>query len=590
MLLTGIDNSKISRHNQKIQEVTIKKLIWVFLLIISAVSAFAQASALRDYVGVVHQSYHPDVIAYLNKLKSYYQKQGQDDVVKNIDNFLKGGFGSGFVYVDSNGNNYIITNNHVIRKAYTVSIEFEKQDGTKTVYDGLSLLAADEDMDIALLAFPPGIKPFTAGLALASQSPDDGDDVFSAGFPGAVGEAIWQFGRGSVSNALVRLPAVDEFDKALGPYIQHTAQVDGGNSGGPLLVAWSGVPTGYAVVGINTLSIRGRQAANYAIPVSRVVEFINAISAKKTAEHEREKLDAVLAAFIAGLSAPKAVYPHIAAWLSNEYAAANAEFAISEVEDKANNQARDDIFSQSLFTAMDCAVGWLIETDFRTLNKGGVLRPTLGDITRNEDGSYTVVLIFNGNRTIETVWTNQYGAWKLGSAGGRGDSKALMAEKEQQAETDKKLRTDLTFAVSAGYAFVGERKSALDLAFKFNAGLSHAEWGFHAFIKDTDFSLVEFTAGFNFLIKTGTHAALLPYLDFGFGAMFHEADPTDPFSSKYSLGVSAQAGVMVTTTVVTGLFVKAAYQFNYYDGLTGSRGIDLPDTRHSGIIGVGYLF
>jgi serine protease Do len=121
---------------------------------IYSLCAQTSAAALRDYVAVIHQSYHPEVVYYVNTLKKFAENRGEDDMARSIDAFLKGGFGSGFVYVDAEGNNYIITNYHVIARAYSISIEFEKADGAKTVFAGFNVLAADEDLDIALLAFP----------------------------------------------------------------------------------------------------------------------------------------------------------------------------------------------------------------------------------------------------------------------------------------------------------------------------------------------------------------------------------------------------------------------------------------------------
>jgi serine protease Do len=237
-------------------------------------------------------------------------------------------------------------------------------DGEKTKFSDLRIIAADEDMDIALLAFAGGQNPFKEGLSLLSRQVEEGEDVYSAGYPGTGSALIWQLGRGIISNASVRLPAEDENDKAIGPYIQHTAQVVPGTSGGPLLIQTRGVPTGYAVIGINTLSLRRRQAANYSIPVSRVRSFLDA-SLKPRAADQRAILEERVNMFINGLSA-KAVYPHIAQFLSNTCTGENAEYAIYQLMEKASKTVRDNVFDRDIISWMAYSVAWTIENSLRS--------------------------------------------------------------------------------------------------------------------------------------------------------------------------------------------------------------------------------
>jgi hypothetical protein len=109
-----------------------------------------------------------------------------------------------------------------------------------------------------------------------------------------------------------------------------------------------------------------------------------------------------------------------------------------------------------------------------------------------------------------------------------------------------------------------------------------------------DFGIVEATVGYAGAIRMGK-VALLPYGSVGGGISWHEddydasglGDGNNP--SAMAIGFSVQAGLMFTTSYVSGLFLKTAYQYNHYDGLWG-RTLALKDTAHSLIIGVGYLF
>lgn len=372
------------------------------------ICTFGQA-ALRDYVGIINLSFHPNAVSYLEKVK----RQSSEAAARNIDSYIQGDTGTGFVYVAPGGKNYILTNYHVISNAHSLSIKFEKQNGQQTTYSGLTVVAADEDMDIALLEFGAGRNPFREGLSFYTRPVAEGDDVFSAGFPGLGPAMIWQFGRGMVSNASVRVPASYDSDKILGPFIQHTAQVDSGNSGGPLLIQNRGVTTGYSVVGINTLKARNRQAANYSIPVSRIQEFINT-ALKKESRNERSRLETKVDSFIAGLGVNKAVYPHIAEYLSYTCIAENTEYAFSELSKSRSRSTQDDINTALVYSpadGMSLAVAWLIENRIRPA--ASAIRITTESITPNGSG-FTVTFKAN-NTTFSSEWVNNYGIWQINS-------------------------------------------------------------------------------------------------------------------------------------------------------------------------------
>ncbi|GMO56453.1 MAG: hypothetical protein Ta2A_01660 [Treponemataceae bacterium] len=570
------------------------KLIFRSVFTICAVLAFSFGAVglsaqeiIRDYVCIVRQEFHPDVISYLEKIKDFYQKRGETNSVKAIDTFMKGLSGSGFVYVDASGRNYIVTNNHVVDKAHKISLEFEKNidgDIEKTVYDNIEIIATDDDIDLAILAFPRGRQPFTTGLALSEKTVVDGDEVFSAGFPGTIDEMIWQFGNGRISNALVKLPAIDENDKAVGPYVQHNAPIDPGNSGGPLLMATVGVPTGYAVIGVNTLSIRNRQAANYAIPAKRVREFLQTAFTAQSEAAAKAKFDTRIDEFVKGLSAQKALYPHIARYLSYAYVAPLAEYSISEVYDKASYDTKNMIFSQSFLTGMDYAAAWVCESEMRKNAKTGALHPTLGEVKKNADGSYTAQLKF-GERTVDTTWAQEYGMWRIKSFAGLSDGKKLFAEKEKKAADQSKLKTDYTLSLYAGLASMGKAGSTLDAAL----GIAFSKtslFGVHVLYNKT-YTITELNTGFQFAVRVGSAVAIIPFGHLGLGIAFHEATG-DALMQNRTLGFSANAGLMVTTKYVTGLFMKGAYQFNGYGLLEKAN--NLPDVRHTVSVGLGYMF
>ncbi len=216
---------------------------------------------------------------------------GYTDIADMLTAYAEGTYGSGFVYVVANGQNYVITNYHVVAEAESVNLEFEKEDGRIIVYQNCSVLAVDKTVDLAIIAFQNNKRPFASGLYLSNMNIRDGLEVWTAGYPGLLSKPMWQLGKGNISNAYAKVPEL--VDPKITSLIQHSAQVDAGNSGGPLLVADNKVNTGYKVVGVNTWKIIGRQATNFSIPAAAVKKFIDT-SLSKTHHAAKEKSNAAL--------------------------------------------------------------------------------------------------------------------------------------------------------------------------------------------------------------------------------------------------------------------------------------------------------
>jgi serine protease Do len=542
----------------------VRYVVLVILTLQAGMFCFGQPGTLRDYVGLINQTFHPDIVAYLGKFRAEFERRGNTDAARGIDTYLKGGSGTGFVYVAPDGSNYIITNHHVITQSYDISVTFEKQDGAKVTYEGLEIIAADEDMDIALLSFSGGGRPFTRGLAFLDRPVGEGEDVYSAGFPGLGTTTLWQFGRGMVSNAQVQFPEDDRAEsRIMGPYIQHTAQVDPGNSGGPLLVQVPDVPTGYAVAGINTLSARFRQAANFSIPMDRVNTFLGSALGPKPAD-ERPRLDARLDAFIAGLTASGTVYGHIAKYLSNACTAENAEYALTELLRNANPAVQNNIIRAFIYSpveGMGYAVAWTIESALRT--RSGRITISVDDVTPNGGQGYTVTFKVN-NGSISSRWVNDYGIWRISTFGNFAAGDKTLLEKQGQSD---RLRTHYLLQFSAGLAYPLGLGPAFGTEFKLRLGFMG--YGLRLYTAGEPFFQAETTAGIYFPLRIGK-IGLTPYGDLGLGIVLKEsgdADETMLFNKDMGLGFSVTGGLMLTTSAIPGLFLQAAYQHTLYAGM-----------------------
>ena len=121
-------------------------------------------------------------------------------------------------------------------------------------------------------------RVFKTGFKLDLRQQKDLTEVVAAGFPGFGGKPLWQVSLGTITNSQARI------DPAYSYLIQHSAPIDPGNSGGPLLVRDPSAPQGFAVAGVNTLKALKRESTSFAIPARNVAEVLDrARKAKKLA-------------------------------------------------------------------------------------------------------------------------------------------------------------------------------------------------------------------------------------------------------------------------------------------------------------------
>jgi serine protease Do len=536
-------------------------VIFFILIFVFPAWVFSQqappAGALREYVGLINQSYHPGIVTYFEKIKTELEKNDKSDAVKAIDLFLKGAVGSGFVIAAANGNLYVVTNYHVIQQAHSLSITFERQDNFKRKYENLTVIAADEDLDAALLAFPAGDKP-PAGLNFVTRQLEEGEDVYAAGFPVLGVTPLWQFSKGMVSNASAKFPKSINDETLMGPYIQHTAQVDPGNSGGPLLAVQR---NGYAVAGINTLSALRRQTANYAIPAAAAQAFINAALNQKP-ETYRASLDQRIAKFVDGLGENRAVYPHIAGYLSSVCVGENAEYAMSEMYDKGSATVRRAFIEKcedGVVGAMGYAVAWTIENSIRGQT---AIKASLKEVTGAGE-EYAVVFTIN-NKDFNSVWIREYGNWRIKSFGSvaAGD-KTLMNKKEADRKAKENMRIDSSIHIEAGYANLFEKApTALYFSFDFSG------FGLNLYYVDSDFFSLGMFIGYSWGISA-ENLGFMPYIRIGINYMndkgYEDYQNSVWGTLGFPIAFTGQFGFKVTSSYTPGFFVGTAYQLNIFN-------------------------
>jgi S1-C subfamily serine protease len=171
------------------------------------------------------------------------------------------GVGSGFV-VQENG--FIATNFHVISRAGEGEIKVHivsSEDGVThtTTYEQVSVACENPDKDIAILHVK---NLHLECLHLANRELTTGEKVVAIGNPAAGGKILDNtVSEGIISNTGRNISGVN--------YIQTTAPVNPGNSGGPLLNMKG------EVIGMITLKPSVSEGIAFAIPASDIAKMLN---------------------------------------------------------------------------------------------------------------------------------------------------------------------------------------------------------------------------------------------------------------------------------------------------------------------------
>lgn len=157
--------------------------------------------------------------------------------------------GTGF-FIDDSGT--LVTNYHVIEDAYEIKVMLDD----KTVCPVAEIIAFDKKLDLAILKTDRKTPNY---LEFSEELPLKGETVY------AIGSSLGL--EGTLSFGLVSYVS-REIEKKEQTYIQTSAPLSPGNSGGPLVNE-----KGF-VIGINTMSSVNGQNLNFAIPIERVNELV----------------------------------------------------------------------------------------------------------------------------------------------------------------------------------------------------------------------------------------------------------------------------------------------------------------------------
>ena len=224
-------------------------------------------------------------------------------------------FGSGFIvrWRSAAGavETRVVTNNHVMAGAFEADIvagDRDKDHGRGRApcnrapagcRDGdawhATLVQANPHDDVAILKLDgDAASAFSEGIAFRLTPAREEEQVVAAGFPGVGVEPSFQVSRGSVSNAA--FGADPSSDGAMRALVQHTAPIEPGNSGGPLLDADG------QLLGMNTFKIVGRDNVGLAIPTPRIQEAL--LRSERHVAFDAKNAEGSCNAAVAALASP----------------------------------------------------------------------------------------------------------------------------------------------------------------------------------------------------------------------------------------------------------------------------------------------
>lgn len=327
----------------------------------------------------------------------------------------EGAFGSGFFLVKKNDKGdpdiLIVTNRHVIDLGDRAAMELA--DGTSL--GAAEIIYADPAYDLAVLR--PATKPQLkeGGFAFAELPAKDQQVVIATGFPGMVGRPSYQTTKGYVSNESFKL---DEDGIRPLTYVQHTAPIDPGSSGGPL------TDEAGKILGVNTLKITGRENVGLAVPSKYVLTTL-VTAAGIEAQHANPPVrakDARLAClgFIAELGVNEPRMLVLEQMISNHFVGTDGLDAAASL---ANEDGFEDLWNDDSVRAMRIATLVKLRNQFVAGGGPSVLETCDDPDTANAQKDYVKYKIRLANfesRTLGLRW--EQGRWKIDAFDAKGGS------------------------------------------------------------------------------------------------------------------------------------------------------------------------
>lgn len=240
----------------------------------ATVTANSSAAAISDIADIVEQAM-PSVVSVVSRVST----------AVNYGPFYMGtqeydSSGSGIIVGQNDTELLIVTNNHVIDSAKTITVTFSDAtpaDQTDDISVDAIIKGTSAENDLAVLAIPLENIPEEVLSFIKVATLGDSDSLRVGEGTIAIGNALG-YGQSvttGVVSALNREVSVDNISYYA---VQTSAAINGGNSGGALL------NMNGEVIGINSAkySSTGVEGMGYAIPISDAMDIINELMNRET--------------------------------------------------------------------------------------------------------------------------------------------------------------------------------------------------------------------------------------------------------------------------------------------------------------------
>lgn len=238
-----------------------KRISLVAIIGLLAVAVYGQG--LRQSVCIVAPEYEKADKELFADYGLYMARAEMREAARTLTAYMSEDlYGSGVV-VARGERKYVLTNLHVVGYAKKATVTFQLHDKTLR-YEHCEVIGIGSSVDIAAILLPKECE--MVSLSIFDGEIDEGMSIVAAGFPSLAGKPSWQMTRGDISNA-----RVDVEEQAM-RIIQHTASIDPGSSGGPLL--YKKEDGKYAILGINTWKAFNREGVGLAIGKEDVEAFL----------------------------------------------------------------------------------------------------------------------------------------------------------------------------------------------------------------------------------------------------------------------------------------------------------------------------
>ncbi|MCR5050767.1 MAG: serine protease [Paludibacteraceae bacterium] len=239
-----------------------RRLFCLAVLAIGMVQ-LSHAQGLRYSVCVVEPEYSEAERELMADYALYMARAGMTHVARTLTVYKNEDcFGSGVV-VEHGNKKYVLTNMHVVGYARQATVVFQLHE--QTIRYSHCAVVKMSATDLAAIELPEESEMIA--LPISNSEIEEDMSIVAAGFPGLGNKPSWQLTRGIVSNARVSL---DNHEQAT-RIIQHTASIDPGSSGGPLLL--KNGEGKYEILGINTWKAFYREGVGLAIGKEDVQAF-----------------------------------------------------------------------------------------------------------------------------------------------------------------------------------------------------------------------------------------------------------------------------------------------------------------------------